>query len=140
MAVVIPKPRKDRLAPLTASAQNQDALPRYRAPLWSAATGLNTRCAIEMRVLDEQVGWTTDFLDAAQNDMEVPQHRKQSIIGIGCPKPIGIVTYEDIVDSLLQKTSLDEKDFFDRNTFTPPTKGRKEGDDTSVTSNFSVVR
>lgn len=125
MAVVIPKPTKDRLVPLSASLRNQDALPRYGAPLWSASTGLNARNIIEMVGLDEHIDWTADFLDAAQNDIEPPQHRKQSVTGIGCPKPIGIITYEDILDALLQKTSLDEKDFFDRDHVIPPTKGRK---------------
>lgn len=137
---MIPKPTKDQLAPLSASAMNEDALPRHGAPLWSASRGLNTRNAIEMGALDAQVDWTTDFLEAAQNDLDVPQHRKQSVIGIGCPKPIGIVTYEDVLDALLQKTSLDEKDFFDRGNFVPPTKGRKQGDDTSVSSSHSIVR
>jgi metal transporter CNNM len=137
---VIPKPTKDRLVPLSASARNQDVLPRYEAPLWSASTGLDTRNTIEMVALDAHIDWTTDFLDAAQNDIELPQHRKQSVIGIGCPKPIGIVTYEDILDALLQKTSLDEKDFFDRDQVMPPTKGRKEGDINSVSSNHSIIR
>lgn len=140
MAVVIPKPTKDRLVPLSASVRNQDALPRYGAPLWSASTGLDARNTIEMVALDAHIDWTTDFLDAAQNDIELPQHRKQSVIGIGCPKPIGIVTYEDILDALLQKTSLDEKDFFDRDHIIPPTKGRKEGDTNSVSSKHSIVR
>jgi metal transporter CNNM len=140
MAVVIPRPTKDLLAPLSASAKNEDALPRHGAPLWSASRGLNTRSTIEMGALDAHVDWTTDFLEAAQNDLDVPRHRKQSVIGIGCPKPIGIVTYEDILDALLQKTSLDEKDFFSRDNVVPPTKGRKEGDDNSVSSNHSIVR
>lgn len=137
---MITKPTKDQLAPLSASVMNEDALPRHRAPLWSASTGLNTRSTIEMGALDAQVDWTTDFLEAAQNDLNLPKHRKQSVIGIGCPKPIGIVTYEDVLDALLQKTSLDEKDFFDRENFMPPTKGRKEGDDASVSSNHSIVK
>lgn len=137
---MIPKPTKDRLVPLSASLRNQDALPRNGAPLWSASTGLNARNIIEMVGLDAHIDWTTDFLDAAQNDIEPPQHHKQGVIGIGCPKPIGIVTYEDILDALLQKTSLDEKDFFDRDHVIPPTKRRKEGDTNSVSSNYSIVR
>jgi len=140
MAVAIPKLTKDRLVPLSASLRNQDALPRYGAPLWSASTGLNARNIIETVGLDEHIDWTTDFLDAAQNDIEPPQHRKQSVIGIGCPKPICIITYEDILDALLQETSLDEKDFSNRDHVIPPTKGRKEGDTNSVLSNRSIVR
>jgi metal transporter CNNM len=93
-----------------------------------------------MAALDAYIYWTTDFLDAAQNDIESPQYRKHSAIGIGCPKPTGIVTYEDILDALLQKTSLDEKDFFDRDHLIPLTKGRKEADINSVSSNRSIVR
>jgi metal transporter CNNM len=42
--------------------------------------------------------------------------------------PVGIVTFEDIIDTILQKTSRDENDFFDRPTSTPPTKSKKVGD------------
>jgi len=52
----------------------------------------------------------------------------QHVTGVRTPKPIGIITFEDIIDALLQKTSHDEKDFFDRKTSFPPTNLRKAGD------------
>jgi hypothetical protein len=55
MAVVIPKPTKNRLVQLSASLRNQDAFPRNRAPLWSASMGLNARNMIEMVGLDAHI-------------------------------------------------------------------------------------
>jgi hypothetical protein len=137
---VIPTPVKDRLVSLSVSVKNQDALPRNEAPLWCVSTGLNARTTIEMAALDAHIDWTTDFLDAAQNDIVCPLHRKHSVIGIGCPKPIGIVTYEDILDVLLQKTTLDEKDFFDREPVMTLTKAKKEGDINSVSNNHGIMK
>lgn len=65
--------------------------------------------------------WEADFIAATQ-------FRGRHVVGIKSPKPIGIVTFEDIIDSLLQRTSHDEKDFFDRRTSFPPKKSRKTGD------------
>jgi hypothetical protein len=135
---VVPAPSKDRIVPLGVSQKNKDALPRHEAPLWSAANGLNNRHAVEMLALDAHVDWTTDFLDAAQHNVELPTHRRHSIIGVACPESLGIVTYEDIIEVLLQKSSRDEKDYFNQST--PFLKSLKEGDTSSVISTHSVVR
>ena len=44
------------------------------------------------------------------------------------PKPIGIVTFEGIIDAILQKTSRDESDFFNRGNMPPLTKCKKAAD------------
>jgi metal transporter CNNM len=140
MAAVISTPEKDQVTPLTVSLKNQDSLPRYKTPLWTSAEGIDAQNAMQIRALDAQVDWTTDFLEAAQNGTKMLLHRKQSVIGIRSPKPVGIITYEDLIDMLLQKTSRDEKDFFDRGAITPPTKSKKAGDHASISSVQSVVK
>ena len=72
--------------------------------------------------------WTTDFLNATRDDSS-DASPSFIVTGIRCPTPLGIITFEDVLDTLLQKTSRDEKDFFERKTYDPPTKTRKEGDD-----------
>lgn len=68
---------------------------------------------------------TLQFLEAAKANIEGRGHR---ILGIRSPTPIGIITFEDIIDTILQKTSRDEKDYFDRGHELPLTKTRKTGD------------
>ena len=52
------------------------------------------------------------------------------------PKPIGIVTFEDIIDAILQKTSRDESDFFNRGNMPPPTKCKKAADCIKFACNY----
>ncbi len=135
--------------------------------LWNRERGLAGRLSEEERVavsLDseifhvlsrltttqEKVDWTTDFISAAQfgvnhsgdaNGEETGAENGLAIlVGIGCPQPLGIVTCEDILDQLMQKTSCDEGDFFIRRTNRPSTKRRKEGDSGSVRSSSKVYR
>lgn len=138
MAVVIHAPNKDLIAPLSVSEKNTDALPRHNVPLWSAYSGLNNRHNVEMHAFDAHIDWTTDFLNAAQNNSEVPLHRRQSVIGIGCPKTVGIITYEDVLEILFQKTTYDEKDFFDRSVFIE--NNCRTGDASPAISTQSVLR
>lgn len=88
---------------------------------WTGTKNTNAKIASKIQGSEIMANWETDYVAAAQ-------FCGQRVTGIRTPKPIGIVTFEDIVDSLLQRTSLDEKDFFDRQTEFPPTKSRKIGD------------
>lgn len=72
--------------------------------------------------------WTMDYLRAAEAAAAGQDQFRQNCMGIRCPQPLGIVTFEDIIDTILQKTSRDERDFFDRDTSSPPTKFKKVGD------------
>lgn len=67
-----------------------------------------------VRASTPNLDWTADFLAAAQNKAKI--QTKHNALGIRSPEPLGIVTFEDIIDTVLQKTSHDEKDFFNRGT------------------------
>lgn len=95
--------------------------------------------AVAKEALGERINWTSDFLGAAQTDTKEAKVLPINL-GIRCPEPLGIVTFEDILDTLLQKTSRDEKDFFDPKAFDPPTTKTNEGDMNSATSTRAVFR
>lgn len=139
MAIVILAPARDWTDNQTTLSPNRQTQTRVAVPLWSSVTGVNSRGSLDLRELGGRVDWITDFLNATQNDANNGSS-SPIVTGIRCPAPLGIVTFEDILDMLLQKTSRDEKDFFDRRTFDPPTKTRKEGDDNTVRSSQSIFR
>lgn len=112
MAVVISAPYKD---------------------FWTAANESSLRQHMPMNLLDGYVDWTTDFLEAARSGKitKSPLRGPVRVVGIRCPMPIGIITYETILDSLFQKTCKDEKDFFGPSFPTCSAWSRKESDLTS---------
>ena len=121
MAVVVPAaPKQPRLV------LNDEW--EGRTTRWTGTQRTNNHIKTKLKASKSKFDWTVDYLEAAQlsaNDSLLRRHR---IHGIRCPKPVGIVTFEDIIDTILQKTSCDENDFFDRLTSTPPTKCKKAGD------------
>ncbi|KFZ20741.1 hypothetical protein V502_03020 [Pseudogymnoascus sp. VKM F-4520 (FW-2644)] len=139
MAVVILAPARDWTDNQATPTPNRTKPTRTGAPLWSSATGVNARGSLDLRELGGRVDWITDFLNATRDDAS-DASPSFIVTGIRCPAPLGIITFEDILDTLLQKTSRDEKDFFERRTFDPPTKTRKEGDDNTVRSSQSIFR
>ncbi|PBP17521.1 hypothetical protein BUE80_DR011536 [Diplocarpon rosae] len=100
----------------------------HRPTVWTATERTNTRLMSNLKGGKGRDHWTMDYLKAAQAAAECSDKTSQNVLGIRCPRPLGIVTFEDIVDTILQKTSRDESDFFDRDTSTPPTKSKKPGD------------
>jgi metal transporter CNNM len=101
---------------------------RAGAPLWSSATGVNSRESLDLRRLGNRVDWITDFLNAKRDDAS-DASPSFIVTGVRFPAPLGIITFEDVLDTLLRRTGRDEKDCFERKIFDPPTKTRKEGDD-----------
>jgi metal transporter CNNM len=95
---------------------------------WTGTERTNNRIKSKLKASKAKFDWTIDFLRSAELNADDSLLRRHRIHGIRAPKPIGIITFEDIIDTILQKTSRDENDFFDRNNSTPPTKGKKAGD------------
>jgi metal transporter CNNM len=95
---------------------------------WTGTQRTNNHIKTKLKASKAKFDWTIDFLEAAQLSADDSLLRRHRIHGIRCPKPVGIVTFEDIIDTILQKTSRDENDFFDRPNATPPTKSKKAGD------------
>lgn len=121
MAVVVPAaPKKPRVV-LNDSWDGQTTR-------WTGTQRTNNHIKTKLKASKAKFDWTVDFLQAAHLSADDSLLRRHRIHGIRCPKPVGIVTFEDIIDTILQKTSRDENDFFDRPASTPPTKGKKAGD------------
>jgi metal transporter CNNM len=90
---------------------------------WTATKRTNEKIMSKLQGNGKKLDWTSDFLAAARANA-TESGNEQNLYGVRTPKPIGIITYEDIIDAILQKTSRDEKDFFDRVTTSPPTKAQ----------------
>jgi metal transporter CNNM len=121
IAVVVPATPK---GPLTVLNDSWD-LENTR---WTGTERTNNRIKSKLKASKAKFDWTIDFLQAAHLNADDSLLQRHRIFGIRSPKPVGIITFEDIIDTILQKTSRDENDFFDRSTSTPPTKGKKLGD------------
>ena len=105
----------------------------YSKPCWTATQRTNARIFSRLNALGSQADWTTEwasgFLEASQIDLQSQITRKENVVGVKLPcAPAGIITFEDIIDTIIQKTSYDERDFFDRDNIAPPTKRKKAGD------------
>jgi metal transporter CNNM len=121
MAVVVPAaPRQPRVV-LENSWDGQTTR-------WTGTQRTNNHIKTKLKASKAKFDWSVDFLQAAHLSADDSLLRRHRIHGIRCPKPVGIVTFEDIIDTILQKTSRDENDFFDRPTSAPPTKSKKVGD------------
>ncbi|KAH7381756.1 hypothetical protein BKA64DRAFT_212606 [Cadophora sp. MPI-SDFR-AT-0126] len=98
------------------------------SPLWTATGRTNTHLMSNLKGAVGKSYWTWDYLKFAQAAAIDQEHSRQHVLGVECPKPLGIITFEDVIDTILQKTSRDERDFFDRDCSYPPTKSKKSGD------------
>ncbi|KAI6709098.1 hypothetical protein JHW43_008361 [Diplocarpon mali] len=123
IAVVVHDPQDGAVFESTVKADGN-----HRPAFWTATERTNTRFMSNLKGEKARDHWTMDYLKAAQAAAENPDKARQNVLGIRCPKPLGIVTFEDIIDMILQKTSRDESDFFDRDASTPSTKSKKPGD------------
>lgn len=117
--------------PPSPSTQDGDALPQ-------SYTGSGLQ-ALHGTMIHPHVD-STKLSRVVKRGTRTPQHDMLGIVDVACSNPIGIVTYEDVVDTIMQKTSLDEKDFFDRQGRKPPTKRRKSGHEASQLSNDDGFR
>lgn len=99
-----------------------DDSPGGTVPRWTAESTSQAQPTLR---IGNSGDWATDTLEAAKANIEDCDHK---VIGIRSPKPIGIVTFEDVIDTILQKTSRDEKDYFGRGSQLPLTKTMKLGD------------
>lgn len=84
---------------------------------WTATKRTNEKIISRMRG-GQRMDWTAEFLSTARANV-AENGRQQNIYGIRAPRPVGIITFEDVIDTILQKASRDEKDFFGRRTRSP---------------------
>jgi metal transporter CNNM len=112
IAVVVPSPSKgSQLAPEMQPKDESGS----RALRWTASKRTpvqDTSPNIEDRSVDHSVYSSVGpIVDHGQN-----------IASKSTPKPIGIVTFEDIIGAILQKPTLYESDFFNHGNVSPRTK------------------
>jgi metal transporter CNNM len=116
MAVIVSKLPSSSTEPTIGSSNSS---PQPGIPHWTATQSTNARIIYRMKTAESQVDWTSDwaanFLRASQMDIKRPGSLKQNVVGFESPAPIGIITFEDIIDTILQKPSRDERAFFSVN-------------------------
>jgi len=136
MAVVVPKPLKDGQV-LTLSANNFDIINKFQSPCWAPIEQSTSRLikGTDNVNLGEGTNWAADVLEAAnpkakssakqgkensvqtgpttnastKNNLQKPSKK---VVGIRCPKPVGIVTFENIVGVILQNPRRVSIDFY----------------------------
>jgi metal transporter CNNM len=136
MAIVVANVKDDfpHKAEVTPSVFHDPA--EFTTMCWTATKRTNENILSNMRGGTNRLESKADFIspmggNTAENGCQ------QNIYGIRAPKPIGIITFEDIINTILQKTSRDEKDFFNRTTTLDYTTIRTR--DMSPTGNLSPI-
>jgi len=111
MAIVIPTSERRAISEIIVP-KNAAVSGKFEAPCWTGTVRTNDRIKSRLRRMNGQGNWTKDFLDDALAGIGNLKHGRHHVVGIRCPEPLGIVTYEDIVDAILQQKNRDEKDFY----------------------------
>jgi len=138
MAIVVPKPLKNGPV-LTLSANNFDVVNRFQTPCWAPIEQTSSRLVTDTdkSKSDGERNWATGVLQAAypntENSPNTGQEQNEStnkssshpsinVVGIRCPKPVGMVTFEDIVGMFLQDPGRISIDFYNGGTMKKPIK------------------
>lgn len=127
MAIVVPRPLATSQSTLETPPKDDDG---FQALRWTALEKPQVPTTEPTETGDGSID------QAVNSGVDTTACHDQSITGVILPKPIGIVTFEDIIDAILQKTSLDESDFFNRGNMPPPTKSKKAADYTKFICSY----
>ncbi|KAH8587569.1 hypothetical protein B0O99DRAFT_395113 [Bisporella sp. PMI_857] len=111
MAIVVPKPLNNGLPLLALSPNNFDIINGFQTPCWAPLEPKTSRLASSMDKSDEQGDWATGILGNKSMNDQNSRSRSHNIVGIKSPKPVGIVTFEDIIGAILQKPTHADVDF-----------------------------
>lgn len=113
MAIVVAHPSSDYIDYTYPSPNVATSLSCLRIPPWMPSRISKIRVKMPTGRLGVNDDWTVDYLKAARANAQGP---KPQTLGIRSPQPIGIVTFSDLIGTLLQKTSRSESGFFDCST------------------------
>jgi metal transporter CNNM len=91
---------------------------------WTATERTNKNIISNMKRIARKPDSNNDILASARANAAHTSYQ-QNAYGIRAPRPVGIITFEDIINAILQKTSHDEKDFFGMANHVPPPKIQK---------------
>ena len=108
MAIVIPAPDRAAIGDVILPKKSAKS---PQQPCWTGTERTNELISSRLRRMNAQPEWRKDFLDGALAGIE-NKGRRYNVMGTRCPEPLGIVTFEDIVDKIIQNTSRDERDFY----------------------------
>jgi metal transporter CNNM len=136
IAIVIQAPTETNPLLLPSPDKPVNTLAGMHAALSFSTANLHEH--LEKHMLADGAEWTTDLVGAAHAMACTPG----TFSGIRCPEPIGIVTFEDIVDALLQQRSRDEKDYFDERMTAVDVNVLKRADLNTIASpsNVTLIR
>lgn len=122
MAVVIRAPPRGSIGEIVIPKKSTSSS-HFRTPYWTGIERTNTRIKSQLKRMNTKSDCTKDFLAETLTGITNTDTRRRNVVGVRCPEPLGIVTFEDVIDSILQKTSRDERDFY--SDALPRTKARK---------------
>ena len=124
MAVVIPTPERTAIGEIVIPDKPAKS-GQPQATCWTGTQRTNNLIQSSLRRMNMQTDWSKGFLDGALGDID--NLKRYHVTGIRCSEPLGIITFEDILAMILQKTSRDERDFYD-NRHLHRTKSKNVGD------------
>jgi hypothetical protein len=128
MAVVVPTPQRTAIGEIIIPKKSAKSV---QLTCWTGTEKTNNR--IKSRLSRMQADWTKDVLDGALTGAE----NSSNVIGIRCPQPLGIITFEDIIGTILQKTNREERNFY--SCHSNMAKGKKAGDCGTISTVHEIV-
>ena len=137
MAVVISKPVIGSESLVLRTSKSLAKAPGFNEALWTVSNITQTRIA-QRNSDQDAINLTRNALPPTGGRTKSRLSHHPSVTGIRCIYPVGIVTFEDIIDTILQKTTRDEKEFFQPKRNVQRTKSRKLGDLCMVSNDFGT--
>lgn len=126
MAIVIRAPPRRSVSEIVIPKKSVKS-PQLQPPCWTGTERTNTRIKSCLTRANSQPESPRSYLVEVSAGIGNRKDGRHNVVGIRCPEPLGIITFEDIIDTILQKTSRDETAFYIRDNTLPMTKSKNTG-------------